>query len=266
MGTSPDHFGTKCAPQEQRPQRAAWLTPLSRIVSNIQDSSTVLPLYSRPAMKDSPDRILRRPQAEYLERLLPPREALLTEMEHYAAENGQPIADPEVAQLMRLLLRLHRPQRVVEVGTNIGYSVVVIGRELSDDSLLETIELDPRILGVARSFVQQASLRCQVRFHHGAALDVLAPMEPGIDFVFVDCVKTEYVDYLDLLLPRMKSGGLIVADNVLWKGQVAEGPRDESQVASTEALRLFNARLTEDERLLTTILPVGDGVSLSVVR
>ena len=80
-------------------------------------------------MKDRIDAILRRNQAEYLESLLPPRDALLEQMEKFAEENDHPIADPEVAQLMRALVRMKRPRRVLEVGTNIGYSVIVIGRE-----------------------------------------------------------------------------------------------------------------------------------------
>lgn len=217
-------------------------------------------------MKSAIDTIIRKSQAEYLERMVPPRDALLIELETYAAENDQPIADPEVAQLMRLLVRMNRPRRLVEVGTNIGYSVIVLGRECGADSTIETIELDRNILNIAKEFVGRAALPCQVKFHEGAALDVLRTMDGVVDFAFIDCVKTEYIDYLDLLLPRMQTGGVIVADNVLWKGQVAESPRNEREVASTEHMRLFNERLMTDPRLTSTILPVGDGVSISVVR
>jgi predicted O-methyltransferase YrrM len=213
-------------------------------------------------MKDRADAILQRAQAQYLDAILPPRDALLGRIEEYARENGQPIADPEVAQLMRVLLGVKRPKRVLEVGTNIGYSVIVMGRELDADAMLETIEIDPGTLNVARGFVKEAELRCSVVFHRGAALEVIAGLEGVFDFVFIDCVKTEYEQYLDGILPRMKSGGVIVCDNLLWKGQVASGVRD----ASTDALRAFNQRIATDERLLTTILPVGDGTGISIVR
>src|SRR5438045_462860 len=151
-------------------------------------------------MKSRPDAILQRSQAAYLDTLLPPRDALLTRIEEYAAEHNQPIADPEVAQTIRVLLRARRPRRVLEVGTNIGYSVIVMGREVGKGGTVETIELDTQILGVAKQFVAEARLESEVRFHHGAALDVIPTLAGTFDFVFIDCVKTEYEAYLDQLL------------------------------------------------------------------
>ncbi|MBV8519035.1 MAG: O-methyltransferase [Acidobacteria bacterium] len=212
-------------------------------------------------MKDRIDAILRRNQAEYLESLLPPRDALLEEMEKFADEHGHPIADPEVAQLMRALVRAASPRRVLEVGTNIGYSVVVMGRECPAEALIETIEIDHNTLAVARRFVGEAALPCRVVFHEGAALEVLPRLTGPFDFVFIDCVKTEYEAYLDALLPKLERGAMIVCDNLLWKGQVAAGEHD----AATDALRAFNRRLSSDPRLVTSILPLGDGTGISVV-
>jgi caffeoyl-CoA O-methyltransferase len=212
-------------------------------------------------MKDRIDAILRRNQAEYLESLLPPRDALLEHMEKFAEEHGHPIADPEVAQLMRGLVRIRCPRRVLEVGTNIGYSVIVLGRECGPEAVIETIEIDHNTLTTARRFVAEAALPCRVVFHEGAALDVLPRLTGPFDFVFIDCVKTEYEDYLDALLPKLEAGAVIVCDNLLWKGRVAAGEHD----AATDALRRFNKRITTDERLVTSVLPVGDGTGVSVV-
>lgn len=213
-------------------------------------------------MKDRIDAVLQKEQARYLESLLPPRDELLARMERFAAEHGHPIADPEVAQLMRILIRAKRPRRIIEVGTNIGYSVIVMGRECDVETTIETIEIDHETLRTAREFVTEAGLPCPVVFHRGAALEVLPRIDATFDFAFIDCVKTEYGDYLDLLLPRLAPGAVIVCDNLLWKGQVARNVHD----APTDALRAFNARITSDTRLLTTILPVGDGTGLSLVR
>jgi predicted O-methyltransferase YrrM len=212
-------------------------------------------------MKDRIDAILRRNQAEYLDSVLPPRDALLEHMEKFAGENDHPIADAEVAQLLRGLVRMKRPRRVLEVGTNIGYSVIVIGRECDPEAVVETIEIDHNTLTRARGFVAEAVLPCRVVFHEGAALDVLPRLTGPFDFVFIDCVKTEYEDYLDALLPKLEAGAVIVCDNLLWKGRVAAGERDPS----TDALRAFNKRITTDERLVTSILPLGDGTGVSVV-
>ncbi|MEO8033879.1 MAG: O-methyltransferase [Acidobacteriota bacterium] len=213
-------------------------------------------------MKDRADAILRPAQARYLDSILPLRDGLLERIESFAAEHGHPIADPEVAQLMRVLIRTRRPKRIVEIGTNIGYSVIVMGRELPADGVVETIELNRAILDTARKFVGEAKLECQVIFHEGAALEVIPRLQGSFDLVFIDCVKTEYEAYLDALLPKLEEGALIVCDNLLWKGNVADGFHD----ASTDALRAFNLRLSTDPRLVTTILPVGDGTGISVVR
>jgi caffeoyl-CoA O-methyltransferase len=212
-------------------------------------------------MKDRIDAILRRNQAEYLSTLLPERDALLEQMEKFAEEQGHPIADPEVAQLIRALVRMKQPRRVIEVGTNIGYSVIVMGRECDADAVVETIEIEHNTLTAARRFVAEAALPCRVVFHEGAALDVLPRLTGPFDFAFIDCVKTEYEDYLDALLPKLEQGAVIVCDNLLWKGQVAAGEHD----ASTDALRAFNARLASDPRLITSILPLGDGTGVSIV-
>ncbi len=212
-------------------------------------------------MKDRIDAILRRNQAEYLENLLPPRDALLERMEKFAEENDHPIADPEVAQLIRALVRVKRPRRLIEVGTNIGYSVIAMGRECDAEAVVETIEIDHNTLTTARRFVAEASLPCRVVFHEGAALEVLPRLTGPFDFVFIDCVKTEYEDYLDALLPKIERGGVIVCDNLLWKGRVAAGEHDRA----TDALRAFNKRISSDPRLITSILAVGDGTGVSVV-
>jgi len=183
-------------------------------------------------------------------------------MEEFAAENDHPIADAEVGQLIRVLVRARKPRHVLEVGTNIGYSVIVMGRELDPDATLETIEIDRGTLARAKSFVADAELPCTVVFHEGAALDVIPKLQGPFDFVFIDCVKTEYGDYLDALMPMLESGAVIVCDNLLWKGWVAEGTHD----ASTDALRDFNKRIASDPRLLTSILPLGDGTGISIVR
>ncbi len=212
-------------------------------------------------MKDRIDAILRRNHAEYLDSLLPPRDALLEQMEKFAEENGHPIADPEVAQLMRGLVRMKRPKRVLEVGTNIGYSVIVLGRECGPEAVVETIEIDHNTLTMAKRFVAEAALPCRVVFHEGAALDILPRLTGPFDFVFIDCVKSEYQQYLDLLLPKLERGAVIVCDNLLWKGRVAAGDHD----ANTDALRAFNKRLANDPHLITSILPLGDGTGVSVV-
>ncbi|HEY5611283.1 MAG TPA: O-methyltransferase [Thermoanaerobaculia bacterium] len=211
-------------------------------------------------MKDRPDSIIRPEQATYLASLLPQRDELLVEMEHYAAERGHPIADPEVALMMRILVRTRDPKRLLEVGTNIGYSVVTAGRECAEDAVFETIEIDAKTLDVARGYVGRAALPCDVVFHQGAALEVLPGLAGPFDFVFIDCVKQEYGDYLDALIPKLAEGAVIVCDNLLWKGDVARGV-DE---ANANALRDFNRKFTTHPQLTSLVLPLGDGTGVAL--
>src|SRR5258706_16274433 len=115
-------------------------------------------------MKSRIDQVIKRVQAEYLDTLLPSRDPLLAGMEAFAAEHGHPMADPEVGQLMRVLVRAKQPKHLIEVGTNIGYSVIVMGRECPADTVLETIEPDRDIVATAKRFVCEAHLTCEGRF------------------------------------------------------------------------------------------------------
>ena len=145
-------------------------------------------------MRDRIDAILQKKQAEYLDSLVPSREVLLLEMERVAGEEGQPIADPEVAHFLRLLVGMTRPERVLEIGTNIGYSVVVMGRLLKAGAVLDTIELRPALRDRARSFASRAGIEATLEFHLGAALDVLPRLHGPWDLVFIDCVNVKVKD------------------------------------------------------------------------
>ncbi len=213
-------------------------------------------------MKSTIDAIIRGEQARYLDTLIPSRDSLLFEIEAYASEHRQPIADPEVAQLMRILVRTQQPKRLLEIGTNIGYSVVVLGRELPAEAKIESIEIDSGTLEVARDFVRRADLAPEVVFHNGAALEVLPTLEGPYDFIFIDCVKTEYEQYVDLILPKLRSGGVIVFDNLLWKGEVAKGENGPEPIALAE----LNRRIMNDPELVSIVLPLSDGVGISVKK
>ncbi|HUO85311.1 MAG TPA: O-methyltransferase [Thermoanaerobaculia bacterium] len=217
-------------------------------------------------MKDRIDSIVKRKQAEYLEMLLPERDSLLARMEDVAAREGQPIADPEVAQMMRILVQIKRPRRILEIGTNIGYSVIVLARAAGSDAVVETIEIETETLHKAQQFVAAAKLRNRIVYHHGAALDMIPRLDGPYDFVFIDCVKTEYLDYLEGLMPKLADGAVLVYDNLLWKGQVAEGAWSERDRASTAALAAFNERITSDPHLVSIVLPLGDGLGISIYK
>ena len=216
-------------------------------------------------MKDRPDAILRAEQARYLERLLPPRDAVLREMEAEGERDDVPISDPEVGRLLEVLARSRtpagRPPRFLEIGTAIGYGTLCLLRG-SETATVVTIDPDPERLARARGYLEKAGVAERAQLLQGPALQVLQSLEAPFDLVYIDALKIEYRRYLDLSLPLLEVGGLVVVDNVLWKGQIAEPADQES--AEAKAIGAFNIYLMSHPQLKASILPLGDGVGLAV--
>ncbi|WP_337286332.1 O-methyltransferase [Candidatus Methylomirabilis sp.] len=209
--------------------------------------------------------IIHREQEEYLGRLLHERDPLLQEMERFAGEHGVPIADPEVAIFLEITVRAIRAERVLEVGTAIGYADIFMARAISSQGRVITIDTNAEMIAKAKAYLKRAGLQDRVEFHKGPALTVIPTLEGPFDLVYLDAVKEEYRDYLDLALPLMRIGGVVVCDNVLWRGQVATGRLfGEQYRRSTEALRGFNDYFVRHPQLLAQILPVGDGLAYGV--
>jgi predicted O-methyltransferase YrrM len=212
-------------------------------------------------MKDRADAILRPAQAAYLDRLLPPRDPLLLEMEALAARDGVPISDPEVGRLLEILARACRPRKILEVGTAIGYGTLCLARA-APEALVLSVDPDPERLATARGFLERAGVLSRVALVQGEALAVIQEVDGPFDLVYLDALKVEYRRYLDAALPRMSVGGLLVADNLLWKGRVAE-PGDEDD-PDADALRAFNGYLMMHPQLQAVVLPFGDGLGVAV--
>ena len=216
-------------------------------------------------MKDAVDAILRPEQAAYLEALEPPRDPLLAKMEALAAERGNPISDPEVASFLAVTAAARAPKLVVELGTNIGYGAIVLARAAGPGAKVVTIEMDSNHVQTARGFIDQAGLSSRIEVRQGAAISELEKIDQPIDLAYVDCVKEEYPRYLEILLARLSPRGVVVADNVLWRGLVAKGSAvPEGERERTNALRAFNLALVQDPRLRGVVLPLGDGVGYAV--
>ncbi|HEV8629350.1 MAG TPA: O-methyltransferase [Thermoanaerobaculia bacterium] len=212
-------------------------------------------------MKDRADAILRPEQARYLDRLLPPRDPLLAEMEAWGAARDVPISDPEVGRLLGILARSCRARRIVEVGTAIGYGTLCLARG-APEARVVTLDNDAERREMARGFLARGGVLERVELLAGEALAVLPGLEGPFDLAYLDAVKREYRRYLDLLLPKLAVGGLVVADNLLWKGRVAEPPAEGDPDA--DALRAFNGYLMMHPQLEAVVLPFGDGLGVAV--
>ncbi len=215
-------------------------------------------------MKARIDAIIQRDQAEYLDQLPPRSTGLLAEMEGYAAAHRVPIADREVALFLEIIARAIHARRVLECGMAIGYSVIHLARGMSADGLVITIDPSDEMIEAAEGYFMRARVRERVRIEKGYALEVIPRLAETFDLVFIDAVKEEYQGYLDLALPKLRKGGVVIVDNLLWGGQVAGEIRSPDQKASTEALRAFNQYFVNHPQLRAEVLPVGDGLGYGV--
>jgi len=204
--------------------------------------------------------ILRPEQEGYLDRLLPPRDPLLREMEERAEREDIPISDPEVGRLLSILARSAGARRILEIGAAIGYGAVWLARG-APEARVQSVDINPERLAVARQYLERAGLADRVELIEGKALEVIQRLDGPFDLVYVDAVKTEYRRYLDLVVPKLRVGGLIVCDNLLWGGEVAAPGEEEDRDA--DALRAFNGYLMMHPQLQAVVLPLGDGVGLA---
>jgi predicted O-methyltransferase YrrM len=215
-------------------------------------------------MKAKIDAIIQREQAEYLDNLPPASDDLLAEMEEYAAEHRVPIGDREVALFLEITARAINARRALECGMAIGYSVIHMLRGMPADGRVVTIDPSEEMIKAASGYLSRAGLRERTQIETGYALEVIPRLDESFDLVFIDAVKEEYRGYLDLALPKLRIGGVVVCDNLLWGGQVAGEIRSDDQRASTEALREFNRYFVSHPQLRAQVLAVGDGLGYGV--
>lgn len=190
-----------------------------------------------------------------------PEPPLLAEL---ARETREGVPMPQMlsghlqGRVLALFSQLLRPRVIVEVGTYTGYSALCLAEGLAPDGVLHTIDVDAAVQARARRYADRAGLTDRLRFHAGDARAILPGLEGPFDLVFLDADKEGYPAYFDLVVDRVRPGGLILADNVLWSGKVL-APAGEHD-AETAALAAYAARVAADPRVAPVLLPVRDGL------
>ena len=199
---------------------------------------------------------------DYIYSMLPPRDEVLAEMEGEAAKNDVPIVGPAVGRVLYQLATISGAKRVFELGSAIGYSTIWWARAVGEDGRVVYTDGDPKKAEKARRYFERAGVTKQISVRVGDALELLSEEKEPYDIIFNDIDKNDYPRVVRLALPRLKSGGLFIADNVLWSGKVAKASPD----AETKGILEFNRLIYESKELFTTILPLRDGVSVCVKR
>jgi len=207
---------------------------------------------------------------DYIDRLHGPLPAALAALEAHGRRDGIPIVDRAAGRVLAVLATGRR--RILEIGTAYGYSTLWMALAMDPAGRLTTIDPDRSRTDIARGYWRRAGVPDErVEVVDRPALEVLgdAPVTGPWELVFIDALKEEYVAYLEAVLPGCPPGALIAADNVLWGGHVAGAPSPaaaDRSGTSTDALRAFNRHALAHPRLTATILPVGDGLLVAVVR
>ncbi len=191
------------------------------------------------------------------------KDTLLREMTEYADANFIPVLLPESAALLKQIVTLIKPQKALEIGTAIGYSSQLILR--NGCQRLYTIEIKEELLDKAKEYFARAGLSKQVICYLGDASEIIPLMEGEFDFIFMDGPKTRYIEYLPHIKRMLKKNGVLLCDNVLFNGMVA-GTEDFQHKKATiiNGLDKFITAICTDEELMTSVLPVGDGMSISI--
>ena len=211
--------------------------------------------------------ILAQHVIDYLEALKAERSEVMLEMEEIATRDNVPIVHWQTGRLLAILVRALATERVLEVGTAIGYSALHMAEAMGTGRIL-TLERDPRRAAQARALLDRSGVGSRVEIVEGDALATLPTLEGPFGLAFLDATKTEVEPYLELIEPLLSPPGLVVIDNLLMFGEVALPADAETfwDEDALEAARAVNVELQRSERWLGVVLPVGDGVGLAVRR
>lgn len=201
---------------------------------------------------------------DYIRVTLKENQGLIKELEEYASENDVPIIHKEVAELMRVLLNISKPKRILELGCAIGYSSILFTSILEGDVEVITTERNPRMLERAKDNIKRAGYENNITILEGDALETLKNVDGEFDMIFIDAAKGHYKVFFDMLIDKLKDGGLIVSDNILYKGMIAS---DEYVIRRKKTIvkrmRDYLDYICDLDYIDTSILPIGDGVALS---
>lgn len=185
-------------------------------------------------------------------------------------ETYAPIITPEVANLLAFLLQMAKPQKVLEIGTAIGYSAVFMAGHLPPGGKIVTLERYEKMVRLAKQNIEKARLNHVITILEGEACDSLLALEKGgeaFDFIFLDGAKAQYLNFLPHLLALLKPGGMLVSDNVLYQGMIASNELVvRRKITIVKRLRKYLQAISNHPQLATTVLPIGDGVAVSYLK
>jgi caffeoyl-CoA O-methyltransferase len=197
---------------------------------------------------------------DYLLNVTPERDDVLADMEEHALNRNFPIIGPLVGRLLYTLAKATQAQRVLELGSGFGYSAYWFAKAVGKEGKVICTEASKENADQAQEYFHRAKIASRVQFHVGDALKLLDEIDGQFDIIFNDIDKHHYPKAFRKALPRLRKGGLLISDNVLWSGKVVQHKRD----ADTAGILTYNRLVYSSKELFTTIVPLRDGVAISI--
>ncbi len=200
----------------------------------------------------------------FIENMLPKEAGIEAELRVYANENHVPILRHDAAAFLRTLVSLKKPKRILEVGTAIGYSAILMSQS-SCESKIDTVEIDLQSVVIARNNIETACKSDKIRVIAGDGAEVLAALQKPYDMIFMDAAKGQYINLYEDAMRLLNIGGLLVCDNCIFYGKVLDNPKEAPHKHRTIVtnLRAFLQKIMSDDRLQSSLLDVGDGMTVS---
>lgn len=195
----------------------------------------------------------------YTEAHSSPPDSILLELEretNLKALSPQMISGPIQGKLLYFLSSMIQPTSILEVGTFTGYATICLARGLAEGGFMHTIEVNEELESIIRKYIDKAGLTKQVQLHMGDARKIIPTIEGDFDLILIDAAKKDNAAYFDILIERLRPGGLMIADNVLWDGKVTRLEKDKT----TQIIDDFNKKVQADDRVENLILPIRDGI------
>ncbi|MDB4714646.1 O-methyltransferase [Flavobacteriaceae bacterium] len=173
------------------------------------------------------------------------------------------LSGPLQGRFLSILSKIIRPKKILEIGTYTGYATLCLAEGLAPNGIIDTLDKNEELLDFQRKYFNRSGYGDQINQHLGNAIDIIPKLSSDYDLVFLDADKTNYINYFELIIPKMNSGGVILSDNVLWSGKVIK--EADVKDKDTQVLQEFNKLLATDTRVESVLLPLRDGLTISRV-
>lgn len=202
---------------------------------------------------------------QYLKSLIPSNTGILEELENFARINRVPIVQKETAKFLELMIKMNRPKKILELGTAIGYSAILMNQALGGLCEITTVERDEKMIELARANLEKYGLLKKITILQGDCLEILENLNDEYDMIFMDAGKAHYNHFLPHCLRLLKKRGVLIADNVLFRGMVASKElATRRKITIIKRMKSYLELVSNNEELITSVIPMGDGISVTV--